>query len=312
VFFFRMTSFSSSSSSSSRLSKRSSESLETSIDPRRQSLSEDSSKVVLEPKVLKARNAFLEKDAEASRALHDFYASSKEFHQGEAGEYVQSVVFGGLDGIITTFAVVSASVASGLSYGLILIIGFANLIGDAVGMGVGDYLSSKAENDREQAERNREAWELEHMPDSEKEEMIDIYTSKGISQEDAVQVVELLYRSSKSAFLDVMLAEELGIMPKEQEISALKSGIVTFSAFVFFGGLPMLPYLFSGKYTHVGKFDFVFGISIALFCISLYSLGAFKGKITGKKWYLSGIAMLANGVITTTIAYFIGFALEQS
>jgi hypothetical protein len=60
--------------------------------------------------------------------------------------------------VITTFAVVAASAAAGLSNGMILIIGFANLIGDAVGMGVGDFLSSKAEDDHEKAERRREQW----------------------------------------------------------------------------------------------------------------------------------------------------------
>lgn len=60
--------------------------------------------------------------------------------------------------VITTFAVVVAAASSKLSYGTILIIGFANLLADALGMGVGDFLSSKAEEDHANAEKKREQW----------------------------------------------------------------------------------------------------------------------------------------------------------
>lgn len=56
--------------------------------------------------------------------------------------------------------------------------------------------------------------ELDNVPELEKQEMIDIYTKKGISQEDATEIVNLLF-PSKEAFLDIMMIEELGILPKE-------------------------------------------------------------------------------------------------
>lgn len=73
----------------------------------------------------------------------------------------------------------------------------------------------------------------------------------------------------------------------------------------------MLPYLFSGRYTEVGKFNAVFGSAIALFGVTLFILGAFKGYLTGKKWYKTGITMLLNGTVTTAIAYFLGVAFES-
>ncbi len=69
-------------------------------------------------------------------------------------------MFGGLDGIITTFAVVAASVGGNLSSDVILLMGFANLIADGLSMGFGDYLSSQAEVDYTKAEHTREKWEL--------------------------------------------------------------------------------------------------------------------------------------------------------
>jgi len=257
----------------------------------------------------KAREAYDAQDAGASRVAHTFNATArKEPHQGTAGEYIQSVVFGGLDGIITTFAVVAAAAGSKLSQGTIFIIGFANLIADAIGMGIGDFLSSKAENDHAHSERKREKWEIDNVPEIEQKEMIDIYMAKGLPEEDAKRVVALLFES-KEAFLDIMMIEELGMMPSEATSSPWKSALITFTSFIILGGLPMLPYLASGKYNERASTNAVFWSSVALFVVCLYILGAIKGKITGKRWWLTGLTMLINGGITTTIAYLIGFSL---
>lgn len=62
------------------------------------------------------------------------------------GKYIKSIVYGGLDGIITTFAVVSSVSGAALESKIVLILGFANLVADGFSMAVGDYLSTKAEN----------------------------------------------------------------------------------------------------------------------------------------------------------------------
>ncbi len=58
--------------------------------------------------------------------------------------YLKSLVYGGLDGIITTFAVVAGVAGASLSSGIILILGLANLLADGFSMAVGDYLSTRA------------------------------------------------------------------------------------------------------------------------------------------------------------------------
>ena len=58
------------------------------------------------------------------------------------GDYLKSMVYGAMDGLITTFAVVSAVVGGELKIGTVLIMGFANMLADGVSMGFGDYLSS--------------------------------------------------------------------------------------------------------------------------------------------------------------------------
>jgi len=56
-------------------------------------------------------------------------------------------MFGANDGIVTTFAVVAGAVGAGLSTDVILILGFAGLLGDGFSMGFGNYLGSKSERD---------------------------------------------------------------------------------------------------------------------------------------------------------------------
>jgi VIT1/CCC1 family predicted Fe2+/Mn2+ transporter len=62
-------------------------------------------------------------------------------------EYLGEIVYGGIDGIVTTFAIVAGSVGAGLSSAIVLILGSANLVADGFSMGVGAYLSSKSEKD---------------------------------------------------------------------------------------------------------------------------------------------------------------------
>ncbi|MFC3932865.1 VIT1/CCC1 transporter family protein [Streptococcus dentapri] len=70
--------------------------------------------------------------------------------------YAKSIVYGGMDGIVTTFAVVAGSVGGNLGITPIIILGFSNLLADGFSMAVGDYLSSTTEenHDRSHAFKN--------------------------------------------------------------------------------------------------------------------------------------------------------------
>ena len=67
-------------------------------------------------------------------------------------KYLGEIVYGGIDGIITTFAIVAASAGAGLSSGVILVLGLANLIADGFSMGTSAYLSSKTKKDQDREE----------------------------------------------------------------------------------------------------------------------------------------------------------------
>ena len=85
-----------------------------------------------------------------------------------AGDYVKSLVFGGLDGIITTFAIVATVAGARAHPGLVLLMGAANLVADALSMGIGDYLSERAEDEYVASEQRRELAELRNGTQSRK------------------------------------------------------------------------------------------------------------------------------------------------
>ena len=190
-----------------------------------------------------AKSAYKNKSREASiRAHQKKHPEAEEENKNEKGKYLKSVVYGGLDGIITTFAVVAGVAGASLATGIVLILGFANLIADGISMAIGDYLSTKAERDYNAAERERESWEVENYPEGEKKEMTEIYVGRGMSQEDAATVTEIISRHKK-AWIDIMMVEELGIV--EDDSSPLKNALASFFSFQVFGFIPLLAFVVS-------------------------------------------------------------------
>lgn len=218
-------------------------------------------------------------------------------------------MFGGLDGIITTFAVVAASVGGSLSSDVIMLMGFANLVADGLSMGFGDYLSSKAELEYTRAEHKREKWELDNYPEGEKREMVELYVKRGMTEDDAHLIVETMSKY-KNLFLDVMMVEELGLMPPDEDDSPAKNGMVTFAAFVFFGIIPLLPFCF--RDATKASDDLNFGVACFLTGCTMLALGAAKAKFTNQSMTQSALLMLLNGGLAAVAAYLVSWGIASA
>ena len=169
--------------------------------------------------------------------------SSEEHHQSEGG-MLKPIIFGGLDGILTSFAIVAGAAGGALSPNTVLILGFSNIFADALSMGVGEFLSSKAENEWILSEREREMWEMENYPEGELKEMEDIYVEKGMSPDDAQLVIATMSKY-KDFFVDIMMVHELELrVPEDDHLQeSVKEGIVMFCSFAAFGAFPLLGYV---------------------------------------------------------------------
>ena len=225
----------------------------------------------------KAKSAFDVRDPEASKAVHSVNSlvpKNNETHP-KMGEYIKSIMYGGLDGIISIFAVVAGAAGAGYGPNVVIVLGVSTLIADALSMGVGDAMSSKAEQEVAMRERDREKWELENFKEGEVREMVEIYKGKGMSEEDAELVMRVCAKY-EDLFVDMMLVDELGINPPDDDDSwtpFVKEGIVTFSSFCVFGFFPLAAYCIVGTASEDVDSRALFIISCVITCVMLFALG---------------------------------------
>lgn len=119
-----------------------------------------------------ARLAYRRRDVEFAQAAHT-HEHLEQFlrDDGMRSQHLADAVLGATDGIITTFAVVAGAAGAQLSPGIVLIMGFANLLADGLSMAIGNYLGARSQQEYWREERARELWEIEHLPEAEREEI---------------------------------------------------------------------------------------------------------------------------------------------
>lgn len=257
-----------------------------------------------------ARAAYNDKDIEKTKIAHRTQETS---HKSGGGGYMRSIIFGALDGIVTTFATISG--VAGANYGLnvVVTLGFSALIADAISMGLGDYISLQAELDWSLKEKRREEWELEHVRSSEIEEMVQLYREKGISEDDAMEIINRMAKYDQF-FVDHMMVMELGIIPPDESDSPKKSGAVTFASFLVFGSIPLLAYLIFSTIQWGEDFQVygTFVLAAVITGISLFCLGLLKGRLVGSKSIRSGFWVLLNGGIAAGAAFLVAYLFAMA
>ena len=256
-----------------------------------------------------ARDAFRRQDTEAAAAAHRperIAQAHHEQHGGEGHQYIGEMVYGGLDGIITTFAVVSGVAGAQLGSGVVLILGLANLLADGLSMATGAYLSSKSEQEYYEREWQRETWEVEHFPEGERAELVEIYRDQGYSDEDAQRLVEIQSRNPER-WVKAMMVNELRML--EEERNPLRIGLATLLSFIVAGSVPLFVYLL-GLLVAIEP-TVAFAVSLVLSALALFGLGAAKVLVTERNVFRSGLEMLLVGGLAALVAYLVGALLKN-
>ncbi len=238
------------------------------------------------------------------KQMHRDGTANEKLHRTSAGGYLRDAVYGANDGIITTFAVVAGVAGADLSAAVVLILGFANLLADGFSMAMSNYLGEKSNRDYVAAERAREAWEVDHLPDEERQEVRDIYTRKGFQGEALEQAVRVV-TANKELWVDEMMVGELGMMPDSSDKHPWKNAGVTFVGFVIAGVVPLLPYL-AGASSAV-----TFPFAVAATAAVLFLVGSMRTLLTHRSWLKSGIEMLVVGMVAAGVAYVVGDLLSR-
>ena len=220
-------------------------------------------------------------------------------------QYLGEFVYGGMDGSVTTFAVVSGAVGANLDEAVIIILGIANLLADGFSMSVGAYLSQKSERDNYRRHREQEYWEVDNIPEAEEEEIRQIFREKGFEGELLERVVGVI-TADRDRWVEVMMKEELGMI--EESKSPLAVGGVTFVSFITVGLIPLLVYIWDLIYPFRGD---MFLWSCILTSLAFIIIGFLKTYVTGTSHWKGILETLILGAIAAAVSYFAGDLLQN-
>ncbi|MBC5774851.1 VIT1/CCC1 transporter family protein [Pontibacter sp. KCTC 32443] len=220
-------------------------------------------------------------------------------------EYLGQFVYGGIDGCVTTFAVVSGAVGANLDSSIIIILGFANLLADGFSMSVGAYLSAKSERDSYDKHKRTEYYEIEKYPEIEVQEVRDAYRAKGFDGELLEQVVAVITKD-KDRWADDMMANELQLIKDSKSPMAI--GLVTYTSFLLIGMIPLSVYVW----------DYIVGFPGQVFlwaCVLTFTgfaiIGFLKSYVTGVNRWRGILETLALGALAAGVSFIVGDVLER-
>jgi vacuolar iron transporter family protein len=239
------------------------------------------------------------------RELHTSEAIAARLGTVRRG-YLRDFIFGAVDGVVTTFAVVAGAAGAGLEARIVIILGTANLLADGFSMSVGNFLSSRAEIQQRDRARGDELRQIRLLPEGEREEIRQIFAAKGLEGEVLETVVETI-TGDPELWVDTMVTEELGYGSVIG--SPVRAAAMMFAAFVALGSLPLAVFaldLFSGI-----DFTDPFAWSAALTGLAFFVVGALKSRFVDQTWWRAGLETLTLGGAAAVLAYLVGVALQN-
>lgn len=223
---------------------------------------------------------------------------------GRFQDYIGEFVYGGIDGSVTTFAVVAGATGGGLDSSVVIILGFANLFADGFAMSVGSYLSTKSEKQKYEKHKAIEYWEIEHLREREIEEVREIYTRYGFKGQLLEDVVNHI-TADKDRWVEVMMKEELEM--QEETKTPLGMGAATFVAFLLMGLIPLLIYLYDYLMASTAN---LFTISSVMTGLVFLGIGYLKSSVTGSSKWHGMLETLLLGGAAAVLSYIVGDWLE--
>jgi VIT1/CCC1 family predicted Fe2+/Mn2+ transporter len=227
-------------------------------------------------------------------------AIRRRLETGPRHNYLRDWIYGGIDGSVTTLAVVTGVAGAQLSYWVILVLGFANLFADGFSMAASNYLGTKAELDDWRRLEHIEHRHIDLEPEGEREEVRQIFERKGFAGNDLERIVELV-TSNRERWVQTMLMDEYGLPHSVR--SPWVAAFSTFTAFLICGLIPLLPYL-------SGTTNSLF-VSVALTGIVFFAIGSIKSRWSTSSWWYSGFITLLVGGIAASLAYAVGIVLGR-
>lgn len=231
---------------------------------------------------------------------HEPHQIAERLSRTPVSSYLRDWVYGGIDGAVTTFAIVAGATGAALSNNVILILGIANLLADGFSMAAANFIGTKAETDDYERLKAREQRHIQQVPEGEREEIRQILISKGFEGE-ILENAAAVITSSEQRWIDTMLTEEYGLPPSNR--SAWKAALATFMAFLLCGIIPIIPFIFG---VTAGATS-----AAAMTAVVFFGIGSAKSYWSLAHWSRSGLETVGLGMTAAGLAYGVGAFLRN-
>ncbi|MGH9279750.1 MAG: VIT1/CCC1 transporter family protein [Acidimicrobiales bacterium] len=218
-------------------------------------------------------------------------------HRKVQGGAARAAVFGVSDGLVSNIALILGVAGASPGAGVVRLAGMAGLIGGAVSMAAGEWVSMTAQSELLERELAMEKIELRRRPESERRELVQIYRSRGVEPETAEKLATEMMRDPELA-LETHAREELGIDPSELG-SPVGAAVSSFLAFSLGALVPLMPWFFAS-----GTVALV--LSIGLGTVAALGVGAALARFTGRSVARSSLRQLVLSAVPAAITFALG------
>ncbi len=258
----------------------------------------------MSPQSQNTRRTFSVQDLKKIRAAHTKAAIkaklSEAHHRG--GFNLPEIILGGQDGLVNVLGVILGVAAATSSSKVVIVAGLAAAFAESVSMAAVAYTSKRAEADYYQSEYEREEWEVDNIPEAEREEIRQLYREYGFKGQVLEEIVTTI-TADKKRWVKVMMEQELKLQPVHSKEAITDAGVVGFSALVgsfipltAFFFLPITPAIIT---------------SLIVSAIVLFVVGWYKAWTTlGRKFWQQGLEMMTIGMVSAVVGYLVGVVFQ--
>lgn len=208
---------------------------------------------------------------------------------------LRDVVYGSIDGSVTTFAIVAGVTGAGLPSFAIVALGLANVLADGFSMAAGNYSGTRAERDNLQRIRAIETRHIAQNLEGERREVRAILARKGLSGTVLDEATEAI-TADQDTWIALMLEGEYGLGGVDPH--PMRAAMATFLSFLAAGLIPLAPFVLG--------LDNAFTLSAWATGAVFFAIGTMKSRWSLKSWWRSGGETLLIGGVAALIAYGVG------
>lgn len=215
----------------------------------------------------------------------------------QSSDFIKDVVIGMADGLTVPFALAAGLSGAIANTTIITTAGIAEIVAGSIAMGLGGYLAGQTEVEHYDAELKREYEEVERVPETEKEEVKEVFAHYGLDEYSQNLVVEALAKD-KDKWVDFMMKFELGL--EKPDINRARNSALTIGIAYIVGGIvPLSPYFFVTDST-IGL-----NYSVVLTLITLFVFGYSKSKVTGQNAIKGAFKVMLIGALAAGAAFYV-------